>query len=405
MTIKNQIWPKNNSDACIRCATCMAICPVSRVTSLFPGPKQAGPGAERFRNQSESSVDDWSDLCIGCHLCDMVCSSGVNISELNLIAKAKYLDEKGRPFRDWLFSHIYLLNPLGSLFSPIMNRLLNNPKAKWLLDILLKIEKRREVPRYQSPTFRQWFKKHSSKGDKKIAYFYGCYTNTNEVDVAKATVEVLEENGFEVTLPSQRCCGIPMLGNGDFKGARKMGLQNVPSLLESVRSGIDIVFSSSSCGRMIKYEYSRLLNIPGSEKVAEHTFDIFEFLRNLKEYDQLNANFKELPLKAAYFAPCHLRSFGIGFPALEILQLIPGLRVDYISADCCGLGGFFGFKKEKYSISEEIGRDLAEAIDRLKPEIVLSDCEGCRSQIRHLTGLKVSHPIQILRDALCDTDR
>jgi glycerol-3-phosphate dehydrogenase subunit C len=64
------------------------------------------------------------------------------------------------------------------------------------------------------------------------------------------------------------------------------------------------------------------------------------------------------------------------------------------------MGGIFGFKRGNYEISEEIGRDLSEAIDRLKPEIILSDCEGCRMQIRHLTGLKVLHPIQILRDAL-----
>jgi glycerol-3-phosphate dehydrogenase subunit C len=334
----------------------------------------------------------------------MVCSSGVNISELNLIAKAKYLDEKGRPSRDWLLSHNYLLGPMGSVSSPIINLLLKKSKMKWLLDALLKIDRRRELPVYQFPTFRQWFKGHTSKGSKKIAYFYGCYTNTSEVDVAKATVKVLEANDFEVILPPQRCCGIPMLGNGDFKGARRMGLWNVPSLLNAIRSSTNIVFSSTSCGRMIKYEYSHFLNIPGSENVAEHTFDIFEFLRNLKESQNLNTGFKPLPLKVAYFAPCHLRSFGIGFPAFEILQLIPGLKIDYISADCCGLGGTFGFKQEKYEISEEIGRDLAEAIDRLKPEIVLSDCEGCRLQIRHLTGLKVLHPIQVLRYALSETE-
>jgi glycerol-3-phosphate dehydrogenase subunit C len=378
----------------------MAVCPVSRVTPLFPGPKQAGPGAERFRRPGDASVDGWIDLCIGCHLCDMVCSSGVNISELNLIAKAKYLDEKGRPFRDWLLTHTYLLGPLGSLFSSIVNRLLKNSSVRRLLDTFLKIDRRRELPGYQSSTFRQWFKGHSSKGDRKVAYFYGCYTNTNEVDVAKATVQVLESNGFEVTLPPQRCCGIPMLGNGDFKGARKMGLYNVPSFLTAIRSGLDMVFSSTSCGHMIKHEYSQLLNVPGAEEVAKHAFDLFEFLRNLKESNGFNSNFKELPSKVAYFAPCHLRSLGIGLPALEILRLIPGLRIDNIEADCCGLGGTFGFKKEKYEISQEIGKDLAEAIDRLKPEIVLSDCEGCRMQIRHLTGLKVLHPIQLLRDAL-----
>jgi len=400
----------------------MAICPVSRVTPLFPGPKQAGPGAERFRRPGDSSTDDWIDLCIGCHLCDMVCSSGVNISELNLIAKAKYLDEKGRPFRDWILTHTYRLGSLGSFFSAVLNPLLKNSVVRWLLDTFLKIDRRRELPGYQSPTFRQWFRKRQSQGNnppslpftkggmgefephnkdrKKIGYFYGCYTNTNEVDVGKATVQVLEANGFEVTLPPQRCCGIPMLGNGDFKGARKMGLYNVPSLLNTIRSDLDIVFSSTSCGHMIKHEYSRLLNIPGSEEVAQRVFDLFEFLRNLKESGSLKLQFKELPLKVAYFAPCHLRSLGIGLPALEILRLIPGLRIDNIEADCCGLGGTFGFKKEKYEISQEIGKDLAEAIDRLKPEIVLSDCEGCRMQIRHLTGLKVLHPVQILRDAL-----
>jgi glycerol-3-phosphate dehydrogenase subunit C len=399
-TMDNKIWPKNNSDVCIRCATCMAVCPVSRVTPEFPGPKQAGPGAERFRKSGEPSVDQWIDLCIGCHLCDMVCSSGVNISELNLIAKAKYLDEKGRPLRDWLLTHSYLLGRVGSFSSSLINPLLKNPLTKWFVEAILRIDRRRELPGYESPTFRQWFKAHPSKGNRKVAYFYGCYTNTNEADVGKATVQVLEANGFEVTLPPQTCCGIPMLGNGDFQGARKMALSNVPSLVNTIRSGSEIIFSSTSCGYMIKHEYSRLLSIPGAEEVAPHIFDVFEFLRNLSESGNLNVNLKEVPLKAAYFAPCHLRALGIGLPAVEILRLVPGLQLENIEADCCGMGGAFGFKKEKYEISQEIGKDLKEAIDRLRPQIILSDCEACRMQIRHLTGSKVLHPIQILRDAI-----
>jgi glycerol-3-phosphate dehydrogenase subunit C len=395
-----QIWPKNNSDVCIRCATCMAVCPVSRVTPEFPGPKQAGPGAERFRNSGEPSVDPWIDLCIGCHLCDMVCSSGVNISDLNLIAKAKYLDEKGRPLRDWLLTHSYLLGRVGSFFSSLVSPLLKNPLTKWFVEAVLRIDRRRELPSYESPTFRQWFKQHPSKGNRKVAYFYGCYTNTNEADVGKATVQVLETNGFEVTLPPQTCCGIPMLGNGDFKGARKLALSNVPSLLNTIRSGSEIIFSSTSCAYMIKHEYSRLLSIPGAEEVAPHIFDVFEFLRHLSNSGNLNLNLKEAPLKIAYFAPCHLRALGIGLPAVEILRLIPSLQLDNIEADCCGMGGAFGFKKEKYEISQEIGKDLKEAIERQKPQIILSDCEACRMQIRHLTGLRVLHPIQILRDAL-----
>ena len=227
--MKRDLWPKNHSDVCIRCATCMAICPVSRVTPLFPGPKQAGPGAERFRKPGEPSTDEWIDLCIGCQLCDMVCAAGVNISELNLMAKAKYLDEKGRPFRDWLLTHTHLLGSFASRFSGIINFLLKNGAVKWLMDIVLKIDRRRELPGYESPTFRQWFREHRFQGQKKIAYFYGCFTNTNEVDVGKATVEVLEAQGFEVLLPPQDCCGIPMLGIGNFEGSEEMGLQKCPA--------------------------------------------------------------------------------------------------------------------------------------------------------------------------------
>jgi len=378
----------------------MAVCPVSRVTPLFPGPKQAGPGAQRFRRPDQPSSDEWIDLCIGCQLCDMVCAAGVNISELNLIARAKYLDEKGRPLRDWLLTHTHLLGSIASRFPKTANFFLKSPTIKWLMDALLNIDRRRELPTYQVPTFRQWFREHPSKGGKRIAYFYGCFTNTNEVEVGQATVEALEALGFEVFLPAQQCCGIPMLGNGDFKGAREMGLSNIPPLLEAVRSGLDVLFSSTSCGHMIRHEYSHLLNIPGSDEVAPHLFDLFEFLKNLKETGNLGIRFKKLPIKAAYFAPCHLRSLGIAFPVLEILKLIPGLTLENIEADCCGMGGTFGFKKEKYDISQEICRDLAEVIARMKPETVLTDCEGCRMQIRHLTGLPVLHPVQILRDSL-----
>ncbi|MGZ3604436.1 MAG: heterodisulfide reductase-related iron-sulfur binding cluster, partial [Thermodesulfobacteriota bacterium] len=165
---------------------------------------------------------------------------------------------------------------------------MRNSQIKWLAESILRIDRRRELPGYESQTFRQWFRNHQTKGKKKIAYFYGCYINTNEVDVGRATVQVLEANGFEVTLPRQRCCGIPMLGNGDFKGARKMGLYNVPSFLDTIHSGSDIIFSSTSCGYMMKYEYTRLLTIPNAEEVSRHLHDLFEFLRNSKESNGFN---------------------------------------------------------------------------------------------------------------------
>ena len=388
-------------DVCVRCATCMAACPVSRVTPRFPGPKQAGPGAQRFRSASEASVDDWIELCTSCHLCDMVCPAGVPISELNLMAKAKYLNERGRTFRDWLLVRSDLFGELAARFSKIVNPLMKNGAVRRLLDVLLRIDRRRDLPGYEYPTFRRWFRTRPAPegGRRKIAYFYGCFTNTNETDVGKAAVEVLEAHGLDVVVPPQRCCGIPRLGVGDLRGAREMGRRNVDSLLKTVR-GLDIVFSSTSCGLMLRHEYGPLLHLSGAEELARRLFDICEYLLRLHEEEKPAVTFQPIPMKAAYFAPCHLRSLDIGLPALELLRRVPGLDVRLIEAECCGLGGLYGFKKEKFAIAEEIGKDLAEAVARMKPDIILTDCEGCRMQIRHLTGLRVLHPVQLLRDAL-----
>jgi glycerol-3-phosphate dehydrogenase subunit C len=394
-------------DVCVRCATCMAACPVSRVTPRFPGPKQAGPGAQRFRSASEASVDDWIELCTSCHLCDMVCPAGVPISEMNLLAKAKYLDERGRTLRDLLLVRSDLFGELAARFSKIVNPLMKNGAVRWLLDALLQIDRRRNLPGYEYPTFRRWFRTRpvaSGASDRrKVAYFYGCFTNTNETDVGKAAVELLEAYGLAVIVPPQRCCGIPRLGVGDLPGARKMGNRNIALLRPTVRQGIDIVFSSTSCGLMLRHEYGRILNLPGAEELAGRLFDICEFFLRLHEEEKSSVTFRPLSMKAAYFAPCHLRSLDMGMPALELLRLIPGLDIRLLDADCCGLGGLYGFKKEKFTIAEEIGKDLAEEAARLKPDIILTDCEGCRMQIRHLTGLKVLHPLQLLRDALSPT--
>jgi glycerol-3-phosphate dehydrogenase subunit C len=396
--------PRNLPDVCVRCATCMAVCPVSRVTPLFPGPKQAGPGAQRFRSASEISVDDWIELCTACRLCDTVCPAGVPISELNLMAKAKYLDERGGTFRDWLLVRSDLFGELGSRFSTIVNPLMKMRAVRWFLDKMLKIDRRRDLPAFESPTFRQWFRTRpvvtAAAGLPRIAYFYGCFTNTNEVDVGKAAVVCLEAYGFSVSVPPQRCCGIPRLGVGDLRGARKMGRRNLSLLLPTVREGTDFVFSSTSCGLMFRHEYGPLLNLPGAEELATHLFDICGFLLRLHEEGKAAVRFRRLALKAAYFAPCHLRSLNSGLPALELLRFVPGLDIRLIEAECCGLGGLYGFKKEKYAIAEEIGKDLAKEIVQMKPDVILTDCEGCRMQIRHLTGLKVLHPLQLLRDTL-----
>ena len=397
---------EDTTDYCIRCATCMEYCPVLRVTDRFPGPKQAGPGGQRFRDRDVPPLDRCIDLCIGCTICELVCTSGVDIYRLNLMAKAKYYDEHGIPLRDRIL--VNFSRWMGRLpwAVPFMNRMSRSPFMRWILDRLLGLDKRRPLPDFEVPTFRQWLRRRSdglpitpeSSANGRVGYFYGCFTNISEVDVGKAVIEVLEENGIQVVVPEQDCCGIPMLGSGDLKSARAIAGKNLTSLKAAIDSGMDIVFSSSSCGYMIRHEYANVLGIPGAEEVSEKTYDIFEYLMARHEKGLLKGP-SETRRRLAYFAPCHVRATGMGLPALELLRLIPGSHIELVDEGCCGLGGLYGYKKEKYDISMEIGKDLAKRLLDLNPDAVVTDCEGCRLQIRHLTGTKVIHPIQVLRDA------
>jgi len=397
---------EETTDFCIRCATCMEYCPVLRVTDQFPGPKQAGPGGQRFRGRDVPPVDRCVDLCIGCAICELVCSSGVDIYRLNVMAKAKYYDEHGIPLRDRILAHLSRWTGRLPWAVPFMNRMSRSPFMRWILNWLLGLDERRPLPDFEVPTFRQWLRMRpegplispESSGNGRVGYFYGCFTNISEVDVGKAVIQVLEENNIQVIVPEQDCCGIPMLGSGDLKFARAIARKNLASLKPIIDSGTDIVFSSSSCGYMIRHEYANVLEIPGAEQVSEKTYDIFEYLMARHEKGSLKAP-SEMRRRLAYFVPCHVRAAGIGVPALELLRLIPGIHIDLVDEGCCGLGGLYGYKKEKYDISMAIGKDLATKLSDLNPDAVVTDCEGCRLQIRHLTDMKVIHPIQILRDA------
>jgi glycerol-3-phosphate dehydrogenase subunit C len=95
-----------------------------------------------------------------------------------------------------------------------------------------------------------------------------------------------------------------------------------------------------------------------------------------------------------------LKGQGIGRPWLRILRAIPGLAVEEMAAECCGMAGTFGFKHEKHEISMDIGEELFGAIRAYQPDLAISECASCRMQIEHGTSIKTLHPVEILHQAL-----
>jgi glycerol-3-phosphate dehydrogenase subunit C len=172
--------------------------------------------------------------------------------------------------------------------------------------------------------------------------------NIQSFCVGQAAVRVLEENGFGGHCPTQNCCGLPLLSNGEFSAARRYHLGNVRKLSEYAYQGIPIVGTSTSCTLTLKEEAPELLDIYTEEAqlVASHTYDFNEFLLLQYEAGDLNMDFHPLPLVLPYHAPCQYRAHRLGTPAVDLVGLIPELSILESEASCCGIAGTYGYKVE-----------------------------------------------------------
>lgn len=397
-------------EACTKCTACNTACPVARTTELFRGPKYLGPESERYRDPHETAVTAGLDLCSGCKLCEVTCPSQVTIQEYIRKAQNKGAQENGRTLRDWVLGHTRLLGAFGSMTAPLANVGNRNPLVRWTMEKTVGIHRKRPLPRYQWLTFERWFKHRSrvrpapSKPDRTararrtVAYFYGCWVNYNDRALGEKAVAILERNGIDVVMPKQACCGIPAVVNSNLDLARKYGRENVQRL-SSLPPDVEIVASSTSCGLMLKHDYDHLLEIPGAAPIGARVFDICEYLWMLHENQELDLGFEPLPIRVLYHAPCHLKSHGIGYPAMRLLRLIPGLRIEEVDEGCCGISGTFGVKVEKYDLSMQIGSRLFEAVRVAGADAVLADCETCRMQVEHGSGAHSAHPLEILARA------
>ncbi len=392
---------RDSLDHCVKCTICDTFCPFSQVTPLFPGPKYVGPQAERYRGAG-ASPDASVDYCSGCGICTQVCPQDVRIAEINSQARAQLWEEQGVPLRNQLIARPSVLGRLGTPVAPLANWALRNRPLRLLADRVVGIHRDAPIRPFAGRTFQHWAReRRGSTGDRSLVYFHACGTNYYEPAVGEMVVAVLEHNGFQVLVPPQDCCGLPLQSNGNFEAARAYVRRLVANLVRYARDGLPIVASSTSCGLMLKREAREILGVEDDDLkvVSEATYDVCEFLLLLHERGELQTDFQPLPLTVPYHAPCQQRGHGIGKPALDLFALIEDLRVIELDVDCCGIAGTYGLKREKYEISMAVGERLFTALRDSGGDLAACDSETCRWQIEHGAGVHAVHPVELLHRA------
>ncbi len=156
-----------------------------------------------------------------------------------------------------------------------------------------------------------------------MVYFHGCSTMYYEPYVGKAAMAVFEHNGFEVLVPEQGCCGLPLLNNAEFPAAEKYHHRNLEWLVPYARQGYQIVGTSTSCTLTLKEEAPDMLDIhtPEAHDLAMAVWDMFEWLRESARAGPAEDRFPAhqhgaaLPPALPVPRPPH-RLAGDGYPAL-----------------------------------------------------------------------------------------
>lgn len=392
-----------------------------------------------------------ADLCNFCGLCP--CH---DIKTKLIQAKTEIIDRDGLPSNIRILEDVDRMGRMCGIFPQMFNRFFQAPLTARPIKKIMGIHKDRDIPELSKKNFPSIAKKRgliNQKKDnsKKAALFAGCTGRYFFPDVPEAAADVLARNKIKVYYPKQECCGMPAMLEGDCKTALRSAKFNLENLAETVEAGYDIICSCPTCGYMLKnilkqgayyssqYQESiqaddRYIKIPLFTKiglqsgqfkllaksiyknllkdngifseidplkrilVADHTFDLGEYLVNLCNKNEMNTDFGPVPLHYAYYPPCHLREQDVGRPFLELLNKIPGIKNEPVESTfyCCGIAGIMGFKKEFYQASLKMGTPLMEKIKEINPEKLLTDCLSCRIQFEHMLPCETAHPIEII---------
>ena len=249
----------------------------------------------------------------------------------------------------------------------------------------------------------------SDRTTGKVAIYATCYGEHNCPEVVEDLIAVLNHNGIPVkVLKDARCCGMPKLELGDLERVAAAKEANLPTFLNAIDDGYDLMAVIPSCVLMYKQEIPLMYpDDADAGRVKQAFFDPFEYLMLRHRAGLLNTDFKRPLGKVAYQVACHQRVQNIGMKTREFLNLIDGTEVTAIER-CSGHDGTYAAKAETYAKAMKIVRPVVNRVRQAEPDRFGSDCPMAGRLIGHAldksadAGASVDaaeHPISMARFA------
>lgn len=422
---------------CMHCGLCLPTCP----TYLETGRERHSPRGRiaLMRAVADNEIEitkgfaEEMSYCLGCLACTSACPAGVDYGTLFETARAEaersgVSSGAGRSFIRFFTLRFLLMRPWALRLEGRLQWLIDASGIRRLLrasGVYRILPRRLGELESQSLVIQRQFsdeliaevERPEGPARHRVAVLTGCIQDIAFSDVNRATVDVLLENGCEVTTArNQSCCGSLHVHNGDLESARTLAKRQIDAIDPSRFDAI--ISNSAGCGAHLK-RYGHLLADDGayagraaawSAKVR----DIAEWLVETGFKKPAQPASGAAPVAVTYHEACHLcHGQKITEQPRELLRAIPAveLRECPESTLCCGSAGVYSLTHP--STSGWLRDRKVGNITSTGAAIVATANPGCQLQIKQglarrgdLRGaeIRVVHPIVLLAEAYRKTD-
>jgi FAD/FMN-containing dehydrogenase/Fe-S oxidoreductase len=368
-----------------------------------------------------ATADPWSrpevaevmDLCLSCKACKSECPSNVDMARLKAEWQQHVHDAKGVPLRTRLVAESAASLRRAAVAPWLYNLAVTAPGISTLVKLVLGFHPRRSLPPLPATTLRGWLARRPPRRSPaphgRVHLFCDEFTDTLDAPIGIQAVELLEALGWEVVVPDHVDSGRAHLSKGLVRTARDLASRNVELLSRVVTADAPLVGIEPSAILSFRDEYPDLVPerlAAAARNLAGHALLIDEFLareasRGRISADAFTAERRDIKLHGH----CHQKALSSLTPTVAALSLPRNYSVEVIPSGCCGMAGSFGYEREHFDLSMQIGElVLFPAVRAAGPEVLLAaPGTSCRHQIKDGTGREAGHPVEILHAALAAT--
>ena len=239
---------------------------------------------------------------------------------------------------------------------------------------------------------------------KRVYLFNDEFTNLLDTAIGKDALDLLKRLNYFVEIIDNVESGRTFLSKGLLEQAKDLANKNVALFKNKVSEETPLIGIEPSAILTFKDEYLKLADDkPSAEAISKHTWLIEEFIQKEIELGNITKDQFTLEVKTIKFhGHCHQKAMSNQLSSFAVLNLPTNYKVTIIPSGCCGMAGSFGYEKEHYAVSMQVGEQtLFPAVRKASNEVTISaNGTSCRHQIKDGTNREAKHPITILKEAL-----